>query len=199
MNGKFTYRLIFRGKNWSPDDTTSTLYLVVPSNRKNKMASFKFRTRKIAKSSRLLADVVDLDWLCYGKDSLSAQEISVLLDGGYYCEIAESNKKVIGAIIYNISSNDVRIATVCVHPDHERLGVGSKLLANVSCKMGRNHSGCHIQVPESVIQNCEFLTKNGFMPIRNGSSSRNGKTYFLFSLLNPFFAEVQLVTKSNEV
>ena len=163
------------------------------------MATFKFRTRKIAKSSRLVDSVVDLDWICYGSDAISKEELIVLMTNGYYCEIAESNKKLIGAIIYQVAMGDVKIASIAVHPDFERLGVGSKLLANISAKMTRFHSGCHIQVPESVIQNGAFLTKNGFMPVKNGVSTRNGKTYFLFSLINPFFSEVQLVTKSNEV
>lgn len=164
------------------------------------MATFKFRTRKIAKSSRLISNVVDLDWLCYGKDSLTESELIVLLDSGYYCEIAEHNKKIVGAIVYNPLTTDIKIASISVHPEFERLGIGSKLISNVLSRMSKKNSGCHIQVPESVIENCAFLVKNGFTPAaKNSSSTKNGKTYFLFCLSNPFFSEVQLVTKTNEV
>jgi N-acetylglutamate synthase-like GNAT family acetyltransferase len=159
--------------------------------------SLKYRSRKVTKNSRVLDDVADLDWLCYNNDSLSKKELVVLLENGHICEIVETtqDKKLIGAIIYQVTDNKVSIASLSVHPEYERIGVGSKMLANVSSKMGKFHSGCYFQVPESVIQNCVFLVKNGFIPVKNGSSTRNGKTYFLFALSNPFFSEMQVVTK----
>lgn len=160
------------------------------------MSTFKYRIRKITKNSRVLEDVIDLDWLCYDKDSITKKELIVLLDNGCICEVVESsNRKVIGCIVYQILESMITIYTLCVHPEYERNGIGSKLLANVSGKMTRKHSGCYLQVPESVIQNGKFLTRNGFLPEKKSSSVRNGKTYYLFSLTNPFFSEVQLVSK----
>jgi ribosomal protein S18 acetylase RimI-like enzyme len=162
--------------------------------------SFKYRTRKLAKSSKKIDDVVDLDWLCYSSESITKKEIVVLMDQGYYLDVIESvkDKKIVGSILYLVGENKIHIASLAVHPEFERLGIGSKMLASVSAKMMKEHSCCFIYVPESVIENGEFLTKNGFLPMKGGCSVRNGKTYFLFSLENPFFSEVQLVTK-NEV
>lgn len=163
--------------------------------------SFKYRTRKLAKTSKRLDSVVDLEWLCYGPESITKREIVVLMDQGYYLEVIESvtEKKIVGSILYLVGENKIHIASLAVHPEFERLGIGSRMLANVSGKMHKEHSCCFIYVPESVIENGAFLTKNGFLPMKGGCSVRNGKTYFLFSLENPFFSEVQLVTKSNEV
>jgi ribosomal protein S18 acetylase RimI-like enzyme len=163
-------------------------------------SNFKYRTKKLAKSSKKIDDVVDLEWLCYGPESITKKEIVVLMDQGYYLDVIESvtEKKIVGAIIYLLGENKVHIASLSVHPEFERLGIGSKMLASVSAKMSKLHSCCYVYVPESVIETGEFLTKNGFLPTKNSCSVRNGKTYFLFSLDNPFFSEIQLVTK-NEV
>ena len=47
---------------------------------------------------------------------------------GYYCVVLEGNEKLHGYGVMSMAAGEAHLLNLCVHPDHQRCGLGSDLL-----------------------------------------------------------------------
>ena len=91
------------------------------------------------------------------------------------CFVIENAGKIIGGIIFEISPNELYIDWLDVGPDHQGVGLGSKLL-QIAIDNAKNHKITHItaQVAQNNHLGNTFFTRHGFQldkTIENGIKS----------------------------
>ena len=88
------------------------------------------------------------------------------LRAGYLCWVLASKDKVVGHGVMSVAIGECHLLTLCVHPDHQRLGHGKRMLRFLLDKAYRlNASVCFLEVRHSNNEAMALYQSMGFFPI----------------------------------
>jgi len=81
----------------------------------------------------------------------------------HFCELALIDKMIVGYIVYSISSTDLEILNLTVHPNYRRHGIGSEMLSILLwTRLNRQRNRMVAPVRERNLAAQLFLKQMGF-------------------------------------
>ncbi|MGI9249934.1 MAG: ribosomal protein S18-alanine N-acetyltransferase [Pseudohongiellaceae bacterium] len=86
------------------------------------------------------------------------------LKAGYHCRVVINQQKIVAHGVMSIAVGECHLLTLCVHPQHQRQGIGSrlfKLLLDQACK--EDARVCFLDVRQSNTAAIAFYRTLGFV------------------------------------
>jgi ribosomal-protein-alanine N-acetyltransferase len=88
------------------------------------------------------------------------------LRAGYQCWVLASKHKIIGHGVMSVAIGECHLLTLCVHPDFQRLGYGTKILRFLLGKAQQQEAGvCFLEVRSSNTEARSLYLSMGFNPV----------------------------------
>jgi len=110
------------------------------------------------------------------------------LRAGYLCWVLASKDKIIGHGVMSVAVGECHLLTLCVHPDHQRLGYGKRILYFLLEKAYRQQAKvCYLEVRSSNKEARSLYNSAGFLPIgerKNYYPSSQGREDAIIMSLN---------------
>lgn len=122
-------------------------------------------------SMRLLDRLYEIERECFKEEAFSRRQIASLLeDYNSIGLVAVENEKIVGFIIGMIcvkrSASDGHILTIDVLPQHQRKGIGMKLLQEIEkIFIEKNVKTCHLEAREDNVEALRLYEKAGYKKI----------------------------------
>lgn len=122
-------------------------------------------------SMRLLDRLYEIERECFKEEAFSRRQIASLVeDYNSIGLVAVENEKIVGFIIGMIcvkrSASDGHILTIDVLPQHQRKGIGMKLLQEIEkIFIEKNVKTCHLEAREDNVEALRLYEKAGYKKI----------------------------------
>jgi len=82
---------------------------------------------------------------------------------GYYCSVIESTDGIIGHGIMSMGVGECHLLNICIHPDYQRMGLGSRLISYLlELAHWKNTKVAYLEVRESNRIACGLYQRLGF-------------------------------------
>lgn len=135
---------------------------------------------------RDFTQVIDVEVDCFGNDGFTEQDISkMMLQKNTIGLVACISDDVVGYSIYQTVGSDLEIVSIAVHPDYQRQGVGTQLIAKIYEKLWKKHNRLVVVVNEHFVGAQIFFSSLEFIAgkILKGYFAMKGEDGYEFVLL----------------
>lgn len=111
-----------------------------------------------------LAEVLDMERRCFEFPWSEEDFIRCLRQRNCIGMVAEHDEMVVGFMIYELHKTRLHILNFAVHPEWQRLGIGSQMIAKLVGKLSENRrTRIMLEVRDSNITAHRFFSSCGFL------------------------------------